>query len=202
MTAARRFAWVPLAVGAEPALAHSPVPGIEGFYVGLLHPFSTPSQALLMLGLGFLVGSFAAERARWLLADFLVASLVGLVLGLRLANLDAALFAAAFAICALAALFPGKLIGLAIAFVCLGGFLIGDASVPDDGPMRDRLFTLSGSIVGANLGLIYLFGGALWIRGRYTWPWVGIAFRVAAAWLGAISLLMFALGFADVAPAS
>lgn len=192
-----RGAFLALLSGAAPAHAHSPVPGIEGFYVGLLHPFSTPSQALLMLGLGFLVGAFAAEKARWLLVGFLVASLVGLAAEFRFSNLDPALFSVALGACVLAALMPGRLAYLALMGAVAGGFLIGDASIPDDGPMQDRLFTMSGSIVGANLALLYVFGATQWINERYRHPSVGIVFRVAAAWAGAISLLMLALGISS-----
>ncbi|MEM1050059.1 MAG: HupE/UreJ family protein [Pseudomonadota bacterium] len=198
MNGIRRLAWLPVAAAATPAHAHSPVPGIEGFYVGLLHPFSTPSQVLLMVGLGLVAGAFATERARWLLAGFLVASFAGLIFGPGILDLDPLLFAMAFATCALAALAPNKLAPLAITLLGIGGYLIGKASIPDDGPMRDRLFTMSGSIVGANLGLLYLYGFNTIVRERYTWDGVGIAFRVIAAWVGAIALLMLALGFVDV----
>ena len=197
-----RLLWLPLLVAAGPAYAHSPVPGIEGFYVGAAHPFSTPSQALLMFGLGLMAGSFAAEKVRWILTGFLFATLIGLIFGPRDANIDTIMFAMAFITCAFAALFPGKLAALAIVLVCIGGLLIGVVSIPDDGPMRDRLFTMSGSIVGANIGLLFLWGISDVVRERYKWPWIGIAFRVVAAWLGAIALLMLALGFAEVAPSS
>ena len=200
MTLLKRLAWLPFFMGAKPALAHSPVPGIEGFYVGLIHPFSTPPQALLMIGLALLVGGFAPERARWVFSGFVVASFIGLFAAIGIEELDVIMFAVAFAACALAALLPGKVLPFAIAITCAGAFLIGDASVPDDGPARDRLFTMSGSMVGANIGLLYLFGVSLVIRERYTMAWVTIAFRVAAAWLGAISLLMLALGFAEGVP--
>ncbi len=194
------FACIPLALLAGPALAHSPVPGIKGFYVGMIHPFSTPPQALLMIGLGLVAGGFTADKAQWLLASFLAASVGGLILTPGFEELDAGMFAIAFLACSFAALFPGKLLVPVIVLVGVGAFLIGDASVPDDGPARDRLFTMSGSMVGANFGLLYLFCICLLARERIQKPWVGIAFRVVAAWLGAISLLMLALGFAENAP--
>ncbi|MDW3223916.1 MAG: HupE/UreJ family protein [Paracoccaceae bacterium] len=192
------MAWVPLAVGPSQAYAHSPVPGIEGFYIGLLHPFSTPSQFLSMVGLALLVSSFELKMARWLLTVFLTGSLMGLMVGQQLSEPDPALFAVACAICVLAALSPGRLALLAVGLVGIGGYLIGVASIPDDGPTRDRLFTMSGSFVGANLGLLYLFGIIIFIRERYIWSWVGIAFRVVAAWVGTIALLMLALAFTRV----
>ncbi len=198
MNAIRRLVLLPLGVGAAPAHAHGPIPGIEGFYIGLLHPLSTPSQALLMLGLGLLVGGLAVEKARWALGSFLIASVVALILGPQVANLDQVLFAMAFATGVLAALAPGRLVPLTILLASIGGYLIGEVSIPDDGPMRDRLITMSGSIVGANLGLLYLFGIIHVMRERYKWPWLGTAFRVAAAWLGAVALMMLALGSVEV----
>ena len=105
----------------------------------------------------------------------------------------------AFVTFSLVAIMPGKLVPLAIGLACIGGLLVGVLSIPDDGPTRDRLFTMSGSFVGANVGLLYIFGISLVIRERFAWPWVPVAFRVVAAWLGAIALLMLALGVAQVA---
>ncbi len=195
-----RFGWLPLAVGAGPACAHSPVPGIEGFYVGLLHPFSTPSQALLMFGLALLVSGFAVDKTRWNLAAFLIATFAGLFAGSATSDLDVPMFTVAFAAAGLFALATGKVLPLAVSLAAIGGFLVGEASIPDDGPVRDRVITMAGSIVGANLGLLYLFGIMHVIKERYTWPWVSIAFRVAAAWIGAIALLMLALGLAQDPP--
>lgn len=181
----------------QAAQAHSPVPGIEGFYVGLLHPFSTPSQALLMIALALAAGRFTADGTKWLLPGFGVASLTGLLFAYGISALDPAMFAVAFAASACAALGPGRLLPVIFVLVVVGAFLIGDASVPDAGPTRDRMFTMSGSIVGANVGFLYLVGLSFLIRERFSKPWVAIAFRVAAAWVGAISLLMLALSFAE-----
>ncbi|XDB00249.1 HupE/UreJ family protein [Sulfitobacter sp. LCG007] len=116
--------------GAKPAYAHGSLPGIDGFYAGLLHPFSTPSQAVLMPGLGLVVGSFAVPKVNWHLAAFLAAMLAGMLSGSRFAQLDAALFAVAFAVCALNALQPGKLLAVSIPLVAVAGVLIGMASIP------------------------------------------------------------------------
>ena len=191
-----RLVWLVPFLGASPAQAHAPFPGLEGFYIGLLHPFSTPSQAAMMIGVAFAVGGFGVEKARWQLAAFLVTSFAGLFLGSASMDLEQVMFAVAFVACAFAALAAGKLAPAVIGLTAVSGFLIGSASIPDAGPARDRLFTMSGSMVGANVGLLYIFGLVNVVRERYTWPWVGIAFRVAAAWLGAIALLMLALGFA------
>ena len=202
MKIARRLCWLPLALAPGQAAAHAPVPGIEGFYIGLLHPFSTPSQALLMVGLGLLVGGFAVNKVAPLLGAFLVFSLVGLFMGSAEWNFKTPMFVVAFLACALAALLPGKLQPVAIALCAIAGFLVGSTSIPDAGPVRDRVATMSGSMVGANVGLLYLFGVALVINERFTWPWVRVAFRIAAAWLGAIALVMLALAYAAPPPVS
>ncbi|MCV6598050.1 MAG: HupE/UreJ family protein [Mangrovicoccus sp.] len=179
---------------AGPAQAHAPIAGIEGFYTGVLHPFTSPAQALLIISLGLLASSFAIPKARWLLGAFLVASLLGLWLGFTPPDLDPLCFAIAFAACACAALCPKRLPLLAALWTTLGGLCIGRLSIPDAGPVPDQIITASGAIIGANLGLLYIFGLTHAIQDRLAAPWVAIAFRIAAAWLGAISLLMLALG--------
>lgn len=195
-----RLVWLPLFLVASPAYAHAPIPGIKGFYVGLLHPFSTPAQALLMLGMGLLAGFCVVDKAKWFLSAFLLATLIGVFFGSAEWDLDPALYATAIGVCVLAALVPGKLAPVAIALTAVGGVLIGSVSITDAGLTQDRVITTSGSIVGANIGLLYLWGFTHFVQDQYPWPWVRIAFRVAAAWIGAIALLMLALAFADPSP--
>ena len=194
-----KLAWwvgLVLSVRPGPAHAHSPVPGIDGFYTGIAHPFSTPEQAFLMLSLGLLVGSFNIHKVFWHLYAFFIATLIGMYLGIQSAQIDAVILATAFVACSWSALGPGKILPLAIVLVFIGGILIGMVSVPDPGPTRDRMVTMIGSFAGANIGLLYIGGMIQLLRERYTWGWVGIAFRIVAAWLGAISLIMLALKFA------
>jgi hydrogenase/urease accessory protein HupE len=195
-----RAPWLVLAACAcmsRPAHAHSPIPGIEGFYVGLLHPFSTPAQVLTMLGLGLFISGFRQRQAQMGVAAFLVATLASIVSGLWINDPDPVLFGSALAICALAALWPGTWAPVALALIAIGGFLIGQASIPDPGPLRDRIITVAGSFVGANVGLLYVWGGVTFLKERYARPALEIAPRVLAAWLGAIALVMLALGFAS-----
>ena len=119
-----------------------------------------------------------------------------MVLGENATQFEAAMFAVAFVAFACFALSPGKLPPVAILLSAIGGFLIGYVSIPDPGPTQGRAITMAGSLVGANVGLLYIYAVILMVKERYTWQWVGVAFRVVAAWLGAISLLMLALQFA------
>lgn len=193
MKAARGLLWLPAMLGAKPAYAHAPVEGIKGFYIGLFHPFSTPSQALLMLGVGLMIGAFGVQHAWRVWAVFIAVCFVGLFAGSADLDVDVALFATAFVACGVAALGWGKFLPVALVVAATGGFLIGSASITDAGPLRDRIFTMSGSMVGATIGLLYIFAGVHILKERFTWAWVAIAFRVAAAWIGAISLVMLAL---------
>ncbi|AML51811.1 hypothetical protein RC74_11525 [Falsihalocynthiibacter arcticus] len=149
-----------------------------------------------MLGLGLLVGSFPPLRARWPLGVFLVSMIVGMLVSSLIGESNLAMFATTFAACALAALAPGHLLPLAIAFTAIGGIWMGSISLADPGPLRDRTITTLGAFIGANLGLLFIFGISDFVRNRYTWPSVPTAFRIVAAWVGAISLLMLALLFA------
>ncbi len=99
MRSFRRLAWLPFLLGADPAFAHAPIPGIKGFYIGLIHPFSTPAQALLMLGLGLLIGGLAVEKIRWNWGTFSVSLFAGLIAGSNSLEPDAMMFASAFAAC-------------------------------------------------------------------------------------------------------
>ena len=173
-----------------------------GFYTGLLHPFSTPAQALVMVGLGLVAGRFGAARAWMFLGAFLIASLAGVWIGSADLLPEWAYYGVAVMACAMAALVPGKGAPLALGVTVAGAALIGVASIPDAGPTSDRVITMTGSIVGANVGFLYLFGATHFIETRYPFDWVRIALRVLAAWLAAIALVMLALGYAQVPPSA
>lgn len=148
-----------------------------------------------MFSLGLLIGGFGSTKVTRPSGAFLVATFAGVILGDSSAQIEAAMFALAFITFAWSALGPGKLLPVAIALAAIGGFLIGLASITDPGPTRDQVITMAGSLVGANVGLLYVYGIMLFVRERFTGTWVGITIRVVAAWLGAISLLMLALRF-------
>ncbi len=190
---ARRVGGLALAILPAPACAHSPVPGIEGFYTGLVHPLSTPAQALVVMGLGLLLGWLDPKRARVAFAVYGAALIAGLLFGGGPKPYDPVLFATAFAACALAALLSGRLLPLICVVAAAAGWGLGVVSVPDPGPTRDWIITQAGAFLGAALGPFYLFGLSYYLRQRFPAKGVAVALRVAAAWLAAISLVMFAL---------
>ena len=183
----------------EAAHAHSALPGIEGFYRGLLHPLATPSTLVALLALGVLLGR-GWPRAFVLGWPVFAA---GLAAGLGLAAargvpefFDPALFALAAAAGAVAALFAAGPLALVLPLTAAIGVGQGIAAWPEPGPARDVAFTVSGSVLGANLALLYLAAGVDWVSGKLDAPWIGIAFRVLAAWIAALAMLMAALAFA------
>ena len=196
----RRFA--ALAVGlsliAVPARAHSPVPGIEGFYVGLVHPLTSPAQILALLAVGVFFGQRRDARPWLPVAVFACVCLAGVLAGLSGVTFDAAgpgLLLLALLVATLAALWPltPALPGLAAAGVA--GLLTGLESIPDPGPVRATAITLSGTYIGAVVLLLYCIGGLMWVLDNARWSWVPVAFRVAAAWVAAVAALLLALHF-------
>ena len=181
------------------AVAHSPIPGIEGFYVGLLHPLSDVAQLLALLALAVMLGLGFRQSAAASLAALALSLLIGIILGqfaLTADWLQGGLLVVAVAAAATSALLPLLPIMAAVLFALVVGILVGIASTPDPGPLRATLTTLAGSFVGACLLVLYVAGGVDWLRQTYTQHWVQIGIRVVAAWIGAISVLMTALAFA------
>jgi hydrogenase/urease accessory protein HupE len=177
------------------AQAHSPVPGIEGFYVGLLHPLSSPAQILLILGAGLLIGGFPRDRVRWLLAAFLGCSFAGLFWPDGDVS-DALAYSIAIAISAIAAASANRFFPAAVISVAVAGLLLGAMSVPDGGLMWDRFVTMSGSLAGLNILMLYLSGLVVVLNERIKWAMLPVAFRIGAAWIAAVSSMMLAIQFA------
>lgn len=150
-----------------------------------------------MLGLGLFVGGTSRHSIQFSIGAFPIAVLASLFAGVWLEEPNVAIFMFAVIVCALAALWPKAFLLVALLMVILGGLLIGQISIPDPGPVRDRIITMAGSLVGASVGLLYVAGGVVYLTERYQQKWVDIAFRVVAAWMGAISLVMLALEFAS-----
>jgi hydrogenase/urease accessory protein HupE len=191
--AARHAIGVAFCACAGPAAAHSPLPGIDGFYAGLLHPVSTPDQALALLATGLLLGGFAMQRLHWAFGAATIGLAAGLALGTPTGDPAPWLFGLATLAATFAALAPGRALPLVVLLSLGAGAVLGWASLPDAGPSRDRAFTMAGAATGAALGLLYLAGCIDLLRDRIRASALCIALRVLAAWIAAITLLMLAL---------
>lgn len=196
--ALRRTAVLTAAVLPAPAFAHGTVPGIQGFYTGVLHPFSTSAQVLLLPLLALLIGGLAFRWMSRALGVFATGTLLGVLAGLLTGILpdDTALFAVAICAGALAALTPGRLPALTLLPAAFGGVLIGMESVPDPGPLGARIVMITGALLGANIAVFYMSMGVNGALVKFDRPWVRIGFRIGAAWLTAISMVMLAMRYA------
>lgn len=182
----------------DPAAAHAPIPGWEGFYVGLLHPVTSPGQVAALIALGLVFGQRWPGRFGLAWAMLTVACLIGILLGqmgLPIETADLGLLALAVVTGTLAALWPAAPLVLGVAAAAVAGILIGLASTPDPGALRATVITLAGSLVGAVLALLYAAGGFGWLHERATMAWARIGFRITAAWTAAIAALLLALRF-------
>ena len=178
------------------ALAHSPVPGMEGFYIGLVHPLVEMVQGLAIVASGLLIGQQKIDTLEpsWL------AFAAAFALGLGVAWLvgpaavpDSALFAAAL-LCGAGVALARRLPRIVSIVIAAGvGVAIGIRSMPDPGPWRALAFTICGSVAGVNLLLFYAIGAAYLVRGQDRRPWLQIGLRILGSWIVAASALMLAL---------
>jgi hypothetical protein len=206
---ASRRAFFPLALAVagcllpNPAAAHSPVPGLAGFYAGMLHPLSTQGQLLGLLALALMLGLRWPQWCALAWLSFALSSLLGICLG-QFGFVptwgDPVLLAVAVFAATLAALYPSGFLAAYLVFSVVCGFLIGVLSTPDPGPFKDTIITLAGCFVGANLALIYVSAGVGWLRERFTQHWAHVGLRVVAAWIAAISVLSALLALAAQRP--
>ena len=179
-------------------LAHSPIPGIEGFYIGILHPLSTPSQLLALLAMGVMLG---LRWPKWFPVSwvtFAAAMLLGIGLGqfgLMPGGEEPMLLLVAILAAMLSALYPTGFLTTFVILLGVCGMLIGVLSIPDKGSVRATIITLLGSFVGANLALIYVAGGVGWLRERFAQQWLRIGLRIIAAWMAAIGILMLGMAW-------
>jgi hydrogenase/urease accessory protein HupE len=169
------------------------VPGIEGFYTGLLHPLTMPDQVLALLAAGLFLGGFALSRLTMAFIALGIGLLGGLILGDMPGGVAPWLYGLAAITATMAALAPGRWRPITIMASGAVGCLLGWASVPDPGPLQDRIITMAGSFVGAFMVILYLAGALDLVRERLDRPFVRIAIRVAAAWVATIAILMLAV---------
>jgi urease accessory protein len=192
----RRFAAaVFVLLTAEPALAHSTIPGATGFLGGLLHPFVVPAHLMALGALGLLLGQQASRARIALLAIFAVALAAGVAAiasALAAENPDVAVLAAAAILGLLVALArPVPLIGVApVLFVT--GVAIELDSVPQEISVAETLLALAGTSV-----IVFLIPTLLaMLMARLRRDWQRIAVRIAGSWIAASAMLVLVLRLA------
>jgi hydrogenase/urease accessory protein HupE len=182
-----------LVIGIEPARAHDAIPGIGGFYGGLLHPVLVPAHGLALVALGLLIGQ---QRPRaGLKAVFAAALLLGvLIIVSAFAARDAdyaVLGVAAAAGIAVAVARPLSVV-LSCPLAAVAGVAIELDSVPQEISMQTTLLALVGTAIGAFL----VVGIVADIAARLQRDWQRIAVRVFGSWIAASAILVLALRLA------
>ena len=191
----RVMAVVLLSVGADTAVAHSPIEGIDGFYGGLLHPILVPAHALGILALGLFIGQQDSRHRRGAAAMFALALVLGLgaiVLAVGQTPAGEILLAAAAALGALVAIarpLPRPVGWLAAAVT---GAAIGLDSPPQVISMALATVTLIGTGLGACIALAIVVGVAACLRRH--WQLLGV--RILGSWIAASAVLALAVRWA------
>lgn len=183
----------------DAAAAHNPLPGLEGFYTGLLHPLTTPDQVLLLIATAFGLGRFAMASLRPAFGALALGLLGGLFLGQGEGGGETApwLLTLAAGAAIWAALLPGRGLHVATVLAAFSGFGLGWASVPEAGATLDRAVTMSGAFFGAGLAVFYVTGAVEILRDRVAATWLDIGLRVLAAWVAALAIILLALLMAE-----
>lgn len=167
---------------------------MEGFFVGLWHPYTFAAAILAMTAWGLVLSADYARLQQNLLV-YIPACAIGLLLpALGIAvrpDIPLLTFAMLAGMAtATASRFPTTAYRLAAAVV---GLFLGMQSAPDSGPLGATIVTALGSVVGVSSVLFYIGGGLDWLRTRITRMWYPVAIRVAGSWITAISILLAAL---------
>ena len=182
-------------LGAEPALAHSPIPGVTGFAGGVLHPLLVPAHLMALTALGLLLGQQAPRQRTILLIIFTAALLAGLAAiasALAAEIPDVIVLVTATILGLLVALArPAPLIATAPIIFVLGVALELD-SVPQEISMRATLLTLAGTTIAAVLIPALLAALSAYLRR----DWQRIGARVLGSWIAASAILVLALRLA------
>lgn len=203
MTAGRACGFAGRALGLAALLAPSgaaaQTAAAEGFATGLLQFTWTPALLLLLLALSLWTGSFPMRRYISLGIGFFLAFWLAVLVAPPLAQAEFVTLAVALAAALAAAAIPGRIWPLAVALSLAGGASFGLSTSDFDGTITARVMALIGAALTANLGLYYLATLTQTLRARFQQDWCAIGLRIAAAWVGAVSLLMFALRFAPAA---
>ena len=177
------------------AQAHSPIKGAGDFINGLLHPLSTPTHILIIIGLGLLAGRQAARDLKAPLWTF--APLSALALALTTLGWIKEVYPpllVCIALCAGVLLALGNIPPVSVVCVLFGGAALGLGldSAAEAAGSASTIKSLLGNWISLNL---LIFDLAFYVTLGGQAAWLKIALRVAGSWLIAISLMVLAFSF-------
>jgi urease accessory protein len=200
MSAAVRSSLVlALLVVPDAAFAHSALPGVDGFWGGLLHPFVVPAHALAIVAAGLLVAQMikgAPDTARWSGPAAFAAGLTAGSIAIARAFVPAHANEALLALAALSGIWIAagrtslRLTPLLIAG--LTGLVVALDSPPDAIFLREALLMQIGTFCGA----LALFTALQEIACRLGHGWQHVGVRILGSWTAASAILVLALRLA------
>lgn len=183
------------------ARAHSPYPGIRGFYVGALHPLTEPAHVLLIIATSLLLGTRVSGARFSCLKTLFISTGIGLILAFAIAVLlpTAVMLLLLLAVLGLILIFPRPLPDWAYRVLAgTSGFLLALESIPEPGPVLDVFITSFGSLVGIHYLIMYGSRGVTLAMEKWQTRFADIAVRVLGSWLSAIACLMLAFNIAGL----
>lgn len=180
------------------AFAHGTLPGAGAVINGLVHPFYVPGHLLLSLALGLHIGQQGKSQAVRLLAAYGAVLMLGAWLsdGLGAAvqsmaeGMSIELLALLWALPVSIVVAARLQLSAALSGVLLlpAALFLGADSVPENLSGFNFALALAANLFILTYLLLWL-AAAVW---RLQQTWQQIAFRIAASWLAAISVLLSA----------
>jgi hydrogenase/urease accessory protein HupE len=177
------------------AHAHSPIKGMGDFVNGLLHPLTTASQVLLIVGLGLLAGRRRPFNMKAPMAVFIAFSGTALILATvgHLKSVHPAVLLG-IALCA------GTLLALDknpdtlpfCALLAAGAMAMGLDSAVEAGSAATVAKTLFGNWISL---VVLVYDVAIYVSLGGETKWLKVALRIFGSWIIAISLLVLAFSF-------
>ncbi len=176
---------------AEPALAHSPIEGIGGFYNGLLHPLLVPAHLLLLIALGIFWGQQGPKRIELALAVFAGATAAGLSVAwfTNTAELEIVVVASAATIGLLIAISPSTNVLWCSITALFAGLFLGIDSAQEELAGKDKMLSLFGSGIAIYLLALYPMVLVEYFN-KKAWHKIGV--RIIGSWIAASALLVLA----------
>jgi len=195
MSLARAAVVAALALTATPALAHDVVPGVGGFYGGLLHPLLIPAHLLALAGIGLFLGQQQRPMSVGLLAVFTASLVIGVIAIVSAVSPmyqgEVVLGVAAVAGLLVALARPIRAL-LSLPLITIAGIAIMLDSVPDDMSMQRTFLALVGTVIAAFI-LATLIAEATRAL-AHDWQRIGV--RILGSWIAASAILVLAVRLA------
>jgi hydrogenase/urease accessory protein HupE len=172
--------------------AHAPVPGLNSFLNGAVHPLLIPAHTILLISLGLLIGRQGGDSIRKVLPVFMVLAIPGVMLSTWVEGGDYwVLIILVFAFCFGALIALGKTLPTwhLIVLAVTTAMLIGVDSAQTAFSGEERYIALGGTVVGASILLIYASGLTEYLQKL----WQGIPVRIIGSWVAASAIMVLTL---------